>query len=385
LIKTKKRILLWAHSSNREGGGEADLRRFLQRFGQNEEYELFGVLPEGNDRAALARYLAGEAGCIPALFPISMLAVRAYGAYFIRSWQQIRQVRAFVNALEPEATIIFSSCLVMPFLYTNWRRKGKLILFVREFITPHWVRHALFKFLFKRADLIITVSEFLRREILKSIAHLNVQTVFSLPDLPEIDKPVVKRNADGRFHLAIVGGFSEVKGHDVLLRALHKLKCRNRALTLHLIGQRIPSGVHRPFLRRMERLVRALPDNFKIIEIGALRHEDLNAFLRAIDLLVIPSRAEGLSLTLMEAILLRVPVIAARIGEMKNILLEEKNGLLFESENAGDLAEKIDRFLGDPVLLERIAAQNGTLPSFLGDRERNWQKLEQALSKVLQR
>jgi glycosyltransferase involved in cell wall biosynthesis len=378
----KIKLLVWSHSANREGGGETDLRKFLERLQKTGDYELFGILPEGTARESLAGYFLKAARCRPAQFPLAWGAMRAYVAYVIFSMKQLLQTRAFLPSVQPDAVVFFSSCLVTPWLYTSLTKQCKHVLFVRELITPRWIRKLLFRLIFRRADLIITVSQFLKEEIQQLIPHTNIQTIYSLPSLPTIQHSPREKISGPRFHLAIIGAISPVKGHDLLIKALQSAQLRDTPITLHVIGERPVYGAHAPFLKYFDRLVRALPANVALEFHGTLPYADLINFLRTIEVLIIPSRSEGLSLTLMEAILLKVPVIAARIGEMQRILIEGEHGLLFTAEDVDDLAAKIVMLIKDKQLLERIRAHSGKLPSFLGDAETNWQKLEAALQKV---
>ncbi len=63
---------------------------------------------------------------------------------------------------------------------------------------------------------------------------------------------------------------------------------------------------------------------------------DIDAFFASIDLLVIPSRFEGVPLVMLEALARGIPVIGSNRDGMKEILPEE---WIFEAENAAALAE----------------------------------------------
>ena len=374
--------MIWTHSSSHVGGGEADFKILLKRLYESNEYELTGILPGGNDIDQLTKFFVKHESCRPALFPLSCETFRSYVAYIIFSTTQILQIRKFLSTLHFDAVMLFSSSLVMPFLYLLLKRKGKLILFVRELITPHWIRKLLFKFIFSKADLIITVSQFLQDDIQKTIQHPNVSTVYSLPSLPKIQSYSKKEKQDARFHLAIVGPVSPIKGHDILIKALQDTCLHRFSIVLHIIGKKVNRGSRKYFMRYFDGLLNGLPPNINLKFHGPLPYQELLNFFLTIDLLIIPSRTEGLSLTLMEAILLKVPVIASRIGEMKKILIEGKNGFLFTSEDAEGLAQKIEDLINDVELLKEIRSQNGELPNFLGDAESNWRRLKDGLTKL---
>jgi glycosyltransferase involved in cell wall biosynthesis len=81
--------------------------------------------------------------------------------------------------------------------------------------------------------------------------------------------------------------------------------------------------------------------------------EEPEKYLGIADIFVFPSRREGFPNALMEALATGLPTIASRIGGVVPLIEEGKNGLLFESEDSRDLAEKIN-WLVDNVQLRTI-------------------------------
>jgi len=72
-------------------------------------------------------------------------------------------------------------------------------------------------------------------------------------------------------------------------------------------------------------------------------------------LFVMPSLSEGRSNVLVEALASGLPVVASKIPENMEIIIEGKTGLLFESRNARDLANKIMFLLNDPALRNTLS------------------------------
>ena len=72
---------------------------------------------------------------------------------------------------------------------------------------------------------------------------------------------------------------------------------------------------------------------------------------------VLPSRgqAEGLGLTLVEALLAGCAVVGTAAGGIPEVVLHEKTGLIARDGNAEDLATQIQRLLTDLPLRERLA------------------------------
>jgi glycosyltransferase involved in cell wall biosynthesis len=87
-----------------------------------------------------------------------------------------------------------------------------------------------------------------------------------------------------------------------------------------------------------------------------LTHE-VESYLRASDLFVLPSRREGLPVALLEAMACGLPCIASRLrGSTETIIEDEVNGLMTPPGDAAALARAIARVLPDPELQRRLGA-----------------------------
>jgi glycosyltransferase involved in cell wall biosynthesis len=77
--------------------------------------------------------------------------------------------------------------------------------------------------------------------------------------------------------------------------------------------------------------------------------------LAATNILLLPSHREGLPLAIVEAMLSQVPVIAASVGGIPEIITHGQNGLLFEAGDIRTLATLIRELVGDTNLRQQLA------------------------------
>ena len=77
-------------------------------------------------------------------------------------------------------------------------------------------------------------------------------------------------------------------------------------------------------------------------------------YLKALDVFVLPSIKEGFPYAILETLAARVPIVATSVGGVAEIIRNEENGLLVESKNPVELAEKIERLLKNPELAEKL-------------------------------
>lgn len=83
---------------------------------------------------------------------------------------------------------------------------------------------------------------------------------------------------------------------------------------------------------------------------------DVRALYDLLEVVMLPSRIEGLSQSLLEAMALAKPVIASAAAGNLDLIEPEVNGLLVPPLDVGAWASAIERLLGDPALGARLGA-----------------------------
>ncbi len=82
--------------------------------------------------------------------------------------------------------------------------------------------------------------------------------------------------------------------------------------------------------------------------LGQIHH--VPELLAGARLFVLPSRTEGISLTLLEAMARGLPVVACRVGGNPEVVAEEQTGILVPAENPKELAQALFRLWTQPDL-----------------------------------
>ena len=78
--------------------------------------------------------------------------------------------------------------------------------------------------------------------------------------------------------------------------------------------------------------------------------------LKASEILILPSRMESSPTTVKESFYLKVPVIATSVGGVPELIQDNVNGLLVESENSKMLLTKINELLSNSSLQEKLSS-----------------------------
>ena len=146
-----------------------------------------------------------------------------------------------------------------------------------------------------------------------------------------------------------VGRLVEVKNVPVLLRALALIPALARP-RLVLAGD---GPLRQPLREQAQRLGVASHVHF----LGERR--DTHLLMQCADVLVLPSREEGLSNVILEAMSAGCPVIASAVGGSPELVEHPRSGLLFPSDDASALAAALVRVGADPELRLRLAAAAG--------------------------
>jgi len=198
----------------------------------------------------------------------------------------------------------------------------------------------------KRNDpvsLYVALSEFSRQKFLET-------------GFPE-DKVVVKPNfvdpdpgpgSGGGGYAVFVGRLSEEKGLDVLIDAWSG---KPELPPLKIIGD----GPLAP------RVLQAETEDSNIAWLGRLSTEQVYELIGRATCLILPSRCyENCPKTILEAHSRGTPVIASRLGAMREYVDDGATGLLFQPGDAEELAHTVQSFAGSPDqqwLMRRIARQ----------------------------
>jgi glycosyltransferase involved in cell wall biosynthesis len=97
---------------------------------------------------------------------------------------------------------------------------------------------------------------------------------------------------------------------------------------------------------------------------------DIPAIMRGLDCFVLPSLAEGISNTVLEAMASGVPVVATRVGGNPELVDDESTGRLVPSESDDALTAAMLRYFDDPATARRHggAARSAVVRRFSLDR-----------------
>lgn len=143
----------------------------------------------------------------------------------------------------------------------------------------------------------------------------------------------------------MIGAVTARKGQRELIAALPELVAKFPDLKVALIGQFDKKSDYYADLRKSlfeKRLFR------RVIWMG--RRNNVHELVQGLDACIVPSLKEPLGLCALEAMAAGVPVVASNIGGLKEFVIPEKTGLLFDPRHATAIAQATARALTDMTL-----------------------------------
>jgi glycosyltransferase involved in cell wall biosynthesis len=242
-------------------------------------------------------------------------------------------------------------------------------------------------------DLVIGCSEYITGTIAErypGFAHRCVTVPNAASVVPEYDRSQTKPG-----YVLFVGRVSPEKGVHVLVEAFHRVLQRFPTARLHVAGgigsapyeylvglsddpkvtdlARFYTGSTTPDRDPYREWLRhAAGEEWgkRIVFEGRVDHSRMGEYYKRASILANPSLSEAFGMSLVEAMMYRVPVVASRVGGMTNIVRHGATGLLVDAADANSLAAALCDLLADPQRARQMgdAGRARALEAYSWDR-----------------
>jgi glycosyltransferase involved in cell wall biosynthesis len=153
--------------------------------------------------------------------------------------------------------------------------------------------------------------------------------------------------ASESFFVLSVGRLVAVKGHRYLLDALANPKLRDVPWTLCMVGE---GRLEQALREQAARL--GISDSIRWLG----KRNDVRRLMQAADVFAFPSLAEGLGVSLVEAVATGLPSVVHDAPAMNEVVMHEENGLLVPLADSDALAQALLRIFEKPALRESLRA-----------------------------
>ena len=331
-------VLLVVDQLNRTMGG-----------GERIALKLAELLPDYGFSASVLTFLA-HAEC-PGLklelpYPIYELPLkRTYdltalrAAFELRRFikqQKIRIVYTFFESSDLWAGFVAKTLCDVKLV---WSRRDMGILRSRK----HQVAYRL---LARLPDAVFAVSEQVRLHCTQvdGISPARVQTIHNGLNLADWAPSSRTTRTAGKFHVTTAGNIRRVKGHDVFIQAAALVVSTFPNVSFSIAGE----VLEREYFEGLKNLVHelGLDDHFTFL--GGVKN--LCQHFASADIFVLPSRSEGFSNAIVEAMASSLPVVATNVGGNAEAVRDGVTGFVVPSEDPAALSRAVLRLLLDPAL-----------------------------------
>lgn len=348
--------------------------------GERIALRLAALMPQYGYRASILTFWAHPE--TPALnsppCPVYLLPLRSTydlaalkGAFHLRRFlkqQNIQIVQTFFESSDIWAGFVTKSLSDAKLI---WSRRDMGILRDRK----HEIAYRLMAGL---PDAVFAVSELVRQHCIEEdrIDPSNVQTIYNGLDLADWHESPKHSDPSKNIVVTTVGNIRHVKGHDIFIKAAAKIVSRFPNVSFSIGG-----GVLEPaYFEELQTLIRDLnlTDHFRFA--GAITN--LREHLSEANIFVLPSRSEGFSNAIVEAMAASLPLVATNVGGNAEAVQDGISGFIVPSENPEALAAAITALLTDPARAKamgaagkRIAAEKFTTEAMMTQTTTTYAKL----------
>ena len=216
---------------------------------------------------------------------------------------------------------------------------------VWQYLELGWIKKMLCNFILFRVEALVAISNQLVHFYQKNffVSSRKVHLIINGIDLDKFKKldNITSKKALGfeskDYLVGIIANLRPEKNHKILIKAFSRVAVNNERMHLVLVGLDLMNGELQEYAIQF-----GLP--MQIHFLGS--REDIPDILNALDIFCLPSKHEGLPLTVLEAMACGVPVIGSDVMGINEVVKDNENGLLFKDDDKM-LSEKIKMLMAD--------------------------------------
>jgi len=188
--------------------------------------------------------------------------------------------------------------------------------------------------IYKFATKLITNSDATKKDLI-DVFRVNKNEIIVLPNSVKNYNNCITPIDFLKDTIVYVGRLHESKGVDTLLHAVKILTDKKISVELNIIG----TG---PAYNNLHELVDYLKINKIVVFLGSKSKTEVLQYLKGAVAAIIPSKSEAFGFTVIEAMSVKTCVIGANNTGIKETIIDNETGLLFETDNPVHLASKIE-------------------------------------------
>jgi len=233
-------------------------------------------------------------------------------------------------------------------------------------------------FTFSHSDFIVyssfwvkkTLDEIMRIRTQSAVLHHGIDTKkFN----PKIKSNISKKLGLNGVVIGFFGRLVKVKGIDVLIKSFAKLRKDGCKASLLIVGEG-------PENRNLKLLTKELGIEKHTFFTGFVHRNQIPKYMKACDVIVLPSKAEGFSSAVLEAMAMGKVFVGTEVGGVPEIIENWKSGVKIKPENVDELYGVLKKLLYDKKLMKGIGRN---AYKFIAEKGYDWDHYIKKWERVL--
>lgn len=259
-----------------------------------------------------------------------------------------KKLKKIINKIQPDILHTHRSVLLTYFLAFGFKKhKWKLVHTIHnvpsmesnkvtDYLRKKYIKKNMIEF--------VGISKQITNLFKEAFSNAKVSTIYNGIELPEKQIQTIKE-----YDFVNVARFSQQKNHKLLFDAFEKFYHSHPKAKLLCLGDGELFNYYKDYVSKLE-------SNHNIFMIGATN--DIYNYLRLSNCFVLSSLYEGNPISILEAMSCGMPIVAPRVGGIPDVVIEGKNGLLFEVGNEEQLVTCLEKIHSDKKLFDKIKSNN---------------------------
>jgi glycosyltransferase involved in cell wall biosynthesis len=330
------------------------LDQFPRTLGGGERIvlKLAGLLPKYGFRGSILTFSIHSESAVLESAPCPVYLLPLERTYDLTAFRAALDFRSFLRQQRVQIVQTFfeSSDLWAGFL-TKAMSNAKLIWSRRDMGILRARKHRIaYRLMAGAPNAVFAVSEQVRRYCIDvdRIDAARVQTIYNGLDLADWNCVAERAKTQREALITTVGNIRRVKGHDVFIKAAASIVPLFPNVSFSIAGDVLEPG----YFEELNKLVQDLGLSGKFHFAGGIA--DLREYLSHADIFVLPSRSEGFSNAIIEAMAASLPVVATCVGGNAEAVIDGVTGFIVPPEDPAALSTAIVRLLSDPLQAEAM-------------------------------
>lgn len=240
---------------------------------------------------------------------------------------------------------IVNSITGLGYLFINQSLKARLLKRIAS---------TLYRLIFKNKNTVAIFQNLVDQDLFIKNNLLEYNKAFHIPgsgvNLRKFEGSLSIPEDPNKLKFLFIGRLLKDKGVEELMSAIKKLRSKELNFEFSVAGKMDsgnPKSITEAQLVEIKRYFNYL---------GFIRNPE--EIIKKHDVIVLPSYREGLSKTILEGMAAKKAIIAADVPGCRELVDDEKNGLLCQVKSSNDLQEKIEKLIKKPNLVEAMGQKS---------------------------